>query len=176
MDGRRSRHLLFAMSLVVGCAGSQGPAGTLDSGLAQVPEDAGTRAPTQDAGNPFRFEDGGAPPDAGVDFSACADAGVLHYCPGMGEELCRLEVIRNRFASGCSSDAECVKADYAQNCLAHGLCEPMPSVLVSRKGEFEATIAAELGWYCGRVNCAIGGSCVVMQTSAVCDQGKCQTR
>ncbi len=160
--------LCMCLGLVAACAGLQGPIDTVDSGLTQAPLDAGL--PPGDGGPPVE------PPDAGVDFSACADAGVLHYCPGMGEAVCRLELLREKFASGCSLDAECVKADYASNCLAHGLCEPRLSVLASRKSDFEAAIAAELAWYCGRVNCGLSGSCVVMQTSAVCEQGRCQTR
>lgn len=115
--------------------------------------------------------------DGGYDFRRCADAGVLAYCPGMGAELCRLEVIRGAFAGGCAADADCVKADVATNCLGYGLCEPKPSVLASRKADFEAAATAELSPWCGASSCGTsGGSCVDLQTQPACVDGACTTR
>lgn len=113
--------------------------------------------------------------DGGFDFDHCLDAGVSYYCPEMGEELCRLEVIRQAHAVGCTSDADCVKADYVANCLSYGLCEPRPSVLGARKSAFEAALNAELSAFCSRTNCG-GGSCVELRVQAICEQGTCQSR
>lgn len=134
-----------------------------------------TEAPAADSGSAQSGPpDGGT--DGGFDFGRCADAGVLYYCPGMGEELCRLEVIREAHATGCSSAADCVKTTYEQNCLAYALCEPRPSVLQARAAEFAAAAKVELNAYCSRVNCWGGGLCVDLQTQPVCENGVCGTR
>lgn len=139
--------------LVQACGGSTpGPTGGTDGGV--------------------QFSSGA--PD--FDFSTCDSVDPLHYCPDMGVELCRLEIIRAKFAGGCTVDADCVKVDVDANCISYGMCEAKPAVHASAVTSFKQAAAAELSGYCGQVSCALGGSCAPLDSAAHCQQGSCVTR
>lgn len=118
--------------------------------------------------------DGGAR-EGGYDFSSCPTDAGNSICPNWIGMWCRVNVIRDAFAGGCSNDADCVKATYQQNCLSYGVCEDKPSVRSSQEGSFWTAVNGELSGYCTATGCHLGGSCAAKSTRAACVDGVCQT-
>ena len=132
--------------------------------------------PALDAGGASADGGDGGAPDGGFDFSSCpTDAGNYPSCPNLFGMYCRMRILRAAFASGCSTDTDCVKASYEYNCISYGECELKPAVRVVNETPFHDAVRGELSPYCASTGCRNLASCFAQTTQAVCVAGMCQT-